>query len=126
MRKEDLPPRIKFMIDDALELREHGWEQRALQKDNGPKTIQAIRLEAMEEQLQTARPVERQAGLEKIRQIRRAMQIQAGGEDAYMDQPVAPTFVRREMGVPSQPGMFSGMTVQDPFASLGFGAPPGE
>lgn len=115
-----LQPRIKFMIDDVQELRENNWVQRKLQQQNGPKSIQEIRLEAMEEQLQTSGSRrERQIGLQRIRMIREQMHMHgasgAGGMGMMTGpMPTIPTYSQREHGIPSQPGMFSGMKRRDP------------
>ena len=48
VRKIDaLPSRIKFMLDDVVEMRQNGWEERKLQKAHkeGPKSIREIRLQ---------------------------------------------------------------------------------
>lgn len=44
---QDLPSRIRFMLQDVLELREKKrWVPRKVLTDNGPKTIQQVREEA--------------------------------------------------------------------------------
>lgn len=45
----DLPSRIRFMLQDIRELRENNWVPRHVSKDNGPRTITEIRLEAADE-----------------------------------------------------------------------------
>ncbi|KAL8614445.1 hypothetical protein ACOMHN_007781 [Nucella lapillus] len=43
---EELPPRIRFMLQDVIELKKNGWNPRRVATENGPKTITAIRKEA--------------------------------------------------------------------------------
>ncbi|XP_076471182.1 eukaryotic translation initiation factor 4 gamma 2-like [Babylonia areolata] len=43
---EELPSRIRFMLQDVIELRENEWKPRRVATENGPKTITAIRQEA--------------------------------------------------------------------------------
>ncbi|XP_070199446.1 eukaryotic translation initiation factor 4 gamma 2-like, partial [Littorina saxatilis] len=45
-KHEDLPSRIRFMLQDAIELRANEWTPRQVATENGPKTITAIRQEA--------------------------------------------------------------------------------
>jgi len=42
----DLPARIRFMLQDSLELRESNWVPRKVLQDNSPRTIEQIRHEA--------------------------------------------------------------------------------
>lgn len=42
----ELPSRIRFMLQDVLELRANRWVPRRVLADNGPKTIQQVREEA--------------------------------------------------------------------------------
>jgi len=39
----DLPSRIRFMLQDVIELRDNNWKPRAIAKEQGPKTITQIR-----------------------------------------------------------------------------------
>lgn len=43
---EELPSRIRFMLQDLIELRDNEWKPRRVASENGPKTITAIRQEA--------------------------------------------------------------------------------
>ena len=45
----ELPSRIRFMLQDIRELRDNSWVPRHVSKDNGPRTITEIRLEAADE-----------------------------------------------------------------------------
>ncbi|RWS28453.1 eukaryotic translation initiation factor 4 gamma 2-like protein, partial [Leptotrombidium deliense] len=45
-RSNELPSRIKFMLQDVLELRENKWVPRRVQREQNPKTINQIREEA--------------------------------------------------------------------------------
>ncbi|XP_076449980.1 eukaryotic translation initiation factor 4 gamma 2-like [Babylonia areolata] len=47
---EELPSRIRFMLQDVMELRDNGWKPRRVATENGPKTITAIRREASDSQ----------------------------------------------------------------------------
>jgi translation initiation factor 4G len=49
--KPPLPARLRFLIDDLVELRENGWNNRKGRRDEGPKTIQEVQLDALEDQL---------------------------------------------------------------------------
>ncbi|CAG5124674.1 unnamed protein product, partial [Candidula unifasciata] len=42
----DLPSRIRFMLQDVIELRENDWKPRKIASEAGPKTITQIRQEA--------------------------------------------------------------------------------
>lgn len=42
----DLPSRIRFMLQDVLELRQNRWVPRRILSDHGPKTIQQVRDDA--------------------------------------------------------------------------------
>ncbi|XP_006819166.1 eukaryotic translation initiation factor 4 gamma 2-like [Saccoglossus kowalevskii] len=44
---EDLPARIRFMLEDTLELRECNWVPRKVLQDNSPKTMDQVRQEAV-------------------------------------------------------------------------------
>uniref|UniRef100_UPI00398EB91B eukaryotic translation initiation factor 4 gamma 2-like isoform X1 n=1 Tax=Pristiophorus japonicus TaxID=55135 RepID=UPI00398EB91B len=46
MQNKELPARIRFLLQDTVELREHRWIPRKAFIDNGPKTINQIRQEA--------------------------------------------------------------------------------
>lgn len=43
---EELPSRIRFMLQDVIELRSNEWKPRRVATENGPRTIQSIRQEA--------------------------------------------------------------------------------
>lgn len=43
---QELPSRIRFMLQDVLELRDHKWVPRKVLSDHGPKTIAQVREEA--------------------------------------------------------------------------------
>ncbi|GAB1609027.1 eukaryotic translation initiation factor 4 gamma 2, partial [Argonauta hians] len=45
----DLPSRIRFMLQDVVELRANKWVPRKMLSDHGPKTISQIRQEAADE-----------------------------------------------------------------------------
>ena len=47
MNNKDLPARIRFLLQDTLELRENNWVPRKAFIDNGPKTINQIRQDAV-------------------------------------------------------------------------------
>lgn len=42
-QKDGLPSRIKFMLQDCIELRTNGWQPRQFQLDSAPKTINELR-----------------------------------------------------------------------------------
>ncbi|RUS87631.1 hypothetical protein EGW08_004616, partial [Elysia chlorotica] len=42
----DLPSRIRFMLQDVIELRNNNWKPRKIASENGPKTITQIRHDA--------------------------------------------------------------------------------
>ena len=44
---QELPSRIRFLLQDTQELRENGWKPRKAFTDNGPKTITQIRQDAV-------------------------------------------------------------------------------
>ncbi|XP_068116905.1 eukaryotic translation initiation factor 4 gamma 2 [Hyperolius riggenbachi] len=46
---KDLPARIRFLLQDTVELRENGWVARKAFIDNGPKTINQIRQDAVKD-----------------------------------------------------------------------------
>lgn len=46
---KDLPARIRFLLQDTAELRENGWVPRKAFIDNGPKTINQIRQDAVKD-----------------------------------------------------------------------------
>ena len=76
-----IPARIKFMIDDVLDMRSNRWTQRKLQQKSGPKTIMEIRLDADEDQIKAnTNRRERQVGLQRIQRMREQMRMgQMGG-----------------------------------------------
>lgn len=43
---KDLPARIRFLLQNTLELRAGGWVPRKAYVDNGPKTISQVRQDA--------------------------------------------------------------------------------
>ena len=47
MNNKELPARIRFLLQDTMELRENNWMPRKAFIDNGPKTIHQIRQEAV-------------------------------------------------------------------------------
>uniref|UniRef100_A0A3P8YH02 Eukaryotic translation initiation factor 4 gamma 2 n=1 Tax=Esox lucius TaxID=8010 RepID=A0A3P8YH02_ESOLU len=49
MNNKDLPARIRFLVQDSVELRENNWVPRKAFIDNGPKTINQIRQEAVKD-----------------------------------------------------------------------------
>ncbi|XP_033909856.2 eukaryotic translation initiation factor 4 gamma 2-like isoform X1 [Acipenser ruthenus] len=49
MTHKELPARIRFLLQDTLELRENNWVPRKAFIDNGPKTIIQIRQEAVKD-----------------------------------------------------------------------------
>lgn len=63
MSHPDLPPRIKFMLLDIVELRENQWIPRKNSMDTGPKTIQQVREEAFREYGYAAPPTAAMASL---------------------------------------------------------------
>jgi len=42
----DMVSRIRFLLQDVIELRENAWKPRAIAKEQGPKTMSQIRIEA--------------------------------------------------------------------------------
>ncbi|XP_074522620.1 eukaryotic translation initiation factor 4 gamma 2a [Halichoeres trimaculatus] len=46
---KELPARIRFLLQNTVELRENNWAPRKAQVDNGPKTINQIRQEAVKD-----------------------------------------------------------------------------
>ncbi|XP_077453662.1 eukaryotic translation initiation factor 4 gamma 2b [Stigmatopora argus] len=49
MNNKDLPARIRFLLQDTVELRENNWIPRKAFFDNGPKTINQIRQDAVKD-----------------------------------------------------------------------------
>ncbi|XP_075019268.1 eukaryotic translation initiation factor 4 gamma 2 isoform X2 [Calonectris borealis] len=49
MSSKELPARIRFLLQDTVELREHNWVPRKAFLDNGPKTINQIRQDAVKD-----------------------------------------------------------------------------
>uniref|UniRef100_W5M8G5 Eukaryotic translation initiation factor 4 gamma 2 n=2 Tax=Lepisosteus oculatus TaxID=7918 RepID=W5M8G5_LEPOC len=49
MTHKELPARIRFLLQDTVELRENNWVPRKAFIDNGPKTINQIRQEAVKD-----------------------------------------------------------------------------
>uniref|UniRef100_A0A8D3E754 Eukaryotic translation initiation factor 4 gamma 2 n=1 Tax=Scophthalmus maximus TaxID=52904 RepID=A0A8D3E754_SCOMX len=47
MNNKELPARIRFLLQDTVELRDNNWVPRKAFIDNGPKTIHQIRQEAV-------------------------------------------------------------------------------
>lgn len=46
---QELPSRIRFLLQDTLELRENDWTPRKIHRDTGPKTIIQIRQDAVKD-----------------------------------------------------------------------------
>uniref|UniRef100_A0A8C7MC35 Eukaryotic translation initiation factor 4, gamma 2b n=1 Tax=Oncorhynchus kisutch TaxID=8019 RepID=A0A8C7MC35_ONCKI len=49
MNNKELPARIRFLLQDMVELRDNNWVPRKAFIDNGPKTINQIRQEAVKD-----------------------------------------------------------------------------
>uniref|UniRef100_A0A672P1R8 Eukaryotic translation initiation factor 4 gamma 2 n=1 Tax=Sinocyclocheilus grahami TaxID=75366 RepID=A0A672P1R8_SINGR len=49
MNNKDLPARIRFLLQDTVELRDNNWVPRKAFIDNGPKTINQIRQDAVKD-----------------------------------------------------------------------------
>ncbi|TTD32922.1 Eukaryotic translation initiation factor 4 gamma 2 [Bagarius yarrelli] len=49
MNNKDLPARIRFLLQDTAELRENNWVPRKAFNDNGPKTINQVRQDAVKD-----------------------------------------------------------------------------
>ncbi|KAJ7986084.1 hypothetical protein DPEC_G00347130 [Dallia pectoralis] len=49
MNNKDLPARIRFLVQDSVEFRDNNWVPRKAFIDNGPKTINQIRQEAVKD-----------------------------------------------------------------------------
>ncbi|KAK6317886.1 hypothetical protein J4Q44_G00111770 [Coregonus suidteri] len=49
MNNKELPARIRFLLQDTVELRDNNWIPRKAFIDNGPKTINQIRQEAVKD-----------------------------------------------------------------------------
>uniref|UniRef100_A0A3Q3W5Q0 Eukaryotic translation initiation factor 4 gamma 2 n=1 Tax=Mola mola TaxID=94237 RepID=A0A3Q3W5Q0_MOLML len=49
MNNKELPARIRFLLQDTVELRENNWVPRKAFIDNGPKTIHQIRQDAVKD-----------------------------------------------------------------------------
>ncbi|KAM6973589.1 eukaryotic translation initiation factor 4 gamma 2b [Aplochiton taeniatus] len=49
MNNKELPARIRFLLQDTLELRDNNWVPRKAFIDNGPKTIHQIRQDAVKD-----------------------------------------------------------------------------
>uniref|UniRef100_A0A3P9N5N4 Eukaryotic translation initiation factor 4 gamma 2 n=1 Tax=Poecilia reticulata TaxID=8081 RepID=A0A3P9N5N4_POERE len=49
MNNKELPARIRFLLQDTVELRENNWVPRKAFIDNGPKTINQIRQDAVKD-----------------------------------------------------------------------------
>lgn len=47
MNNKELPARIRFLLQDTVELRENNWVPRKAFIDNGPKLINQIRQDAV-------------------------------------------------------------------------------
>lgn len=47
MNNKELPARIRFLLQDTVELRENNWVPRKAFIDNGPKTINQVRQDAV-------------------------------------------------------------------------------
>jgi len=46
-QSEELPSRIRFMLQDVIDLRLMGWQPRRIQADNGPRSVTQMRWEMM-------------------------------------------------------------------------------
>jgi len=46
-KSEELPSRIRFMLQDVIDLRLMGWQPRRIQRDNGPRSVTQMRWEMM-------------------------------------------------------------------------------
>jgi len=44
-KSEELPSRIRFMLQDVIDLRAMGWQPRRFQADNGPRSVTQMRWE---------------------------------------------------------------------------------
>ncbi|XP_051553023.1 eukaryotic translation initiation factor 4 gamma 2-like isoform X2 [Myxocyprinus asiaticus] len=49
MNNKDLPARIRFLLQDTVELRENNWVPRKVFIDNGPKTINQVHHDAVKD-----------------------------------------------------------------------------
>lgn len=49
INNKELPARIRFLLQNTLELRENNWVPRKAHVDNGPKTISQVRQEAVKD-----------------------------------------------------------------------------
>uniref|UniRef100_A0A3Q3A949 Eukaryotic translation initiation factor 4 gamma 2 n=1 Tax=Kryptolebias marmoratus TaxID=37003 RepID=A0A3Q3A949_KRYMA len=49
MNNKDLPARIRFLLQNMVELRDHNWVPRKAYVDNGPKTINQVRQDAVKD-----------------------------------------------------------------------------
>ncbi|KAM4630967.1 eukaryotic translation initiation factor 4 gamma 2a, partial [Polymixia lowei] len=49
INNKDLPARIRFLLQDTVELRENNWVPRKAFNENGPKTINQIRQDAVKD-----------------------------------------------------------------------------
>lgn len=47
MNNKDLPARIRFLLQNMVELRDNNWVPRKAYVDNGPKTINQVRQDAV-------------------------------------------------------------------------------
>ncbi|XP_076147611.1 eukaryotic translation initiation factor 4 gamma 2-like isoform X3 [Alosa pseudoharengus] len=65
MTCQELPSRIRFLLQDTLELRDNNWKPRKAFTDNGPKTIIQIRQEAIKAQSPLFHNQSQQNGLSK-------------------------------------------------------------
>lgn len=129
-----LESRVRFMVEDVLALREHNvshvaclacliatsnvlqqWIPREQQQETGPKTINEIRLDALQEQVAKSSGKNRRAAIRGLEMQQRALMQQYSAENnGYLGPSVT-----RDRGVPSLPGDFQGMTRQDPMALHG-------
>lgn len=44
---KELPARIRFLLQNTVEMRENNWAARKAYTDNGPKTINQVRQDAV-------------------------------------------------------------------------------
>ena len=99
MLASGLPTRIKFMVENVVELRSSEWVPRRQQQENGPKTIREIHQEAAAEKGSKG---PRGRGL-----------LPAPGASGYGHLPPQLRIAQRDVGVPASPGNFQGMTRSD-------------
>lgn len=119
MRSQPIASRIKFMIDDIVELRSNNWEAtRTAQKNSGPKTLDQIRLDAQQEQVDKAgNRKDREAQMQTLMAMKMKMGLLGSPKQGSRDTK-APQVNRPAAGLPAQPGMFAGMTRRDDLSAI--------